>query len=82
MDRKAKKYIGINLEYDYSNHTVEISMTEYVRNDLHKFQQILPYRPEHSPYVHNAPIYGRSIQYSDPEDSSYLLPPSDCNLIQ
>ena len=32
--------------------------------------------------MHNAPIYGRSIQYSDPEDSSDLLPPSDCNLIQ
>ena len=32
--------------------------------------------------MHSAPIYGRSIQYSDPEDSSDILPPSDCNLIQ
>ena len=32
--------------------------------------------------MQNAPIYGRSIQYYDPEDYSYLLPPSDCNLIQ
>ena len=32
--------------------------------------------------MHNDPIYGRSIQYSDPEDSSDLLPPSDCNLVQ
>ena len=32
--------------------------------------------------MHNAHIYGRSIQYSGPEDSSYLVPPSNCNLIQ
>ena len=57
-------------------------MPEYMKHDLQKFQQLLPSRPEHSPYAHNSPIYGRSIQYSDPEDSSYLLPPSDCNLIQ
>ena len=57
-------------------------MPEYMKHDLQKFQQLLPSRPEHSPYAHNAPIYGRSIQYSDPEDSSDLLPPSNCNLIQ
>ena len=57
-------------------------MPEYVKHTLHKFQQLIPSFPEHYPYVHNAPIYVRSIQYSDPEDSSYLLPRSDCNLIQ
>ena len=57
-------------------------MPEYVKHTLHHFQQILPSRSEHSPYAHNAPIYDRSIKYSDPEDSSYLLPPSDCNIIQ
>ena len=82
MDRKSKKYIGINLKWDYSNHTVELSMPEYVKHALHKFQHLIPSRPERSNYVHNAPIYGRSIQYSEPEYSSDLLPPSDCNLIQ
>ena len=32
--------------------------------------------------MYNAPIYGISIQYSNPEDSSDMLPPIDCNLIQ
>ena len=62
VDRKAKKYIGINLKWYYSNHKVELSMPEYVKHALHKFQHLLPCRPEHSPYVQNAPIYGRSIQ--------------------
>ena len=57
-------------------------MPEYVKHALHKFQHLLPSRLENSPYVNNAPICGRSIQYSDPEDSSDLLPPIDCNLIQ
>ena len=82
VDRNSKKYIGINLKWDYIKRTVEISMPEYVKHDLHKLQQLRTSRPEHSPYAHNAPIYSRSIQYSDPEDSSDLLPPSNCNLIQ
>ena len=82
VDRKAKRNIGINLKLDYSKHTVDLSMPYYVKHALHKFQHLLPSLPEHSPYVHNAPIYVRSIQYSEPEDSSDLLPPSDCNLIQ
>ena len=82
VDRKSKKYIGINLKSNYINHTVELSMPEYVKHALQKFQNLLPSRTEHSPYVHNDPIHGRSIQYSDPEDYSDLLPPSDCNLIQ
>ena len=82
IDKEAKKYIGINLKWGYIKRTVELSMPEHVKHDLHKFQNLLPSRPENSPCAHNAPIYGRSIQYSDPEDSSDLLPPSKCNLIQ
>ena len=79
---KPKKYIGINLKWGYSKHTVELFMSEYVKHTLHKFQHLLSSHPEYSPYVHNATIYGRSIQCSDPEDSSDLLPPRNCNLIQ
>ena len=57
-------------------------MPEYVKHALHNFQHLLSSCPEHSPYLHNASIYGISLQYSDPEDSIDLLPPSNCNLIQ
>ena len=82
VDREAKIYIGTNLKWDYIKRTVELSMPEYVKHALQKFQHLLPSCPEHFPYAHNAPIYGRSIQYSDPEDYSDLLPPSKCNLIR
>ena len=57
-------------------------MPEYVKHALHQFQHFLSSCPDHSPCAHNAPIYGRSIQYSVPEDFSDLLPSSECNLIQ
>ena len=66
VDREAKKYIGINLKWDYIKRTVELSMSDYVKHALHQFQHLLSYRPEHSPYAHNSPIYVRSMQYSDP----------------
>ena len=46
VDSKAKKYIGVNLKWDYSKHTVELSMSEYVKHALHTFQHLLPYLPE------------------------------------
>ena len=53
VDREAKEYIGINLKLDYIKRTVELSIPEYVKHALHKFQQLLPSLPEHSPYAHN-----------------------------
>ena len=37
VDRNAKKYIGINLKWDYIKRKVELSMPEYVKYALHKF---------------------------------------------
>ena len=45
VDRKAKKYIGINLKWDYINRTVELSMTDYVKHALHNFQRLIPSLP-------------------------------------
>ena len=49
VDRNAKKYIGIILKWDYIKRTVELSMPEYAKHALHKFQHLLSSRPEHSP---------------------------------
>ena len=70
------------MKWDYIKRIVELSMPEYLKHALHNFQHLLPSLPESYPYVHNAPIYGRSIKFSDPEYSSDLLPPSNCNLTQ
>ena len=60
---EAKMYTRISLQWDYLARTVIISMPEYVRKALQKFQHILPNKAEYAPYE-SAPIqYGQKIQY-------------------
>ena len=55
VDMEATVYISIKLEWGYVHRTITLSMTNYVRNTLHRFQHIL--RCERSvhamPCIHN-----------------------------
>ena len=54
-------YIGINMDWDYVNRTVTLSMPKYVRKTLHRFQHILMGGKEYYPHI-CAPIqYGQKI---------------------
>ena len=79
---EAKMYTRISLQWDYLARTVILSMPEYVRRALIKFLHKLPSKPEYAPYE-SAPIqYGQKIQYSDPPDTSEILPPDEINIVQ
>ena len=66
-------YIGIKLEWDYVHKTVTLSMANYVRKALHRFQHILRGGKEYSPHI-CAPIqYGQKIQYAYPLDAAQYL---------
>ena len=41
VDMEVTVYIGINLDWDYVNRTVTLSMPNYVCKALHRFQHIL-----------------------------------------
>ena len=82
VDMEAKLYIGISLEWDYINHTVTLSMPDYVRKALHKFQHMLPTKPEYAPHAHVPPNYGQRVQYAEPDDTSDRLSDKDTNIIQ
>ena len=41
VDMEVIVYIGIKLDWDYVNRTVTLSMPNYVRKALHRFQHIL-----------------------------------------
>ena len=67
-------YVGIKLEWDYVHRNVTLSMKNYVRKDLHKFQHILRCGKEWSPHI-CAPIhYGQKMQYAHPLDAVEYLP--------
>lgn len=72
-DWKAELYCGITLKWDYLNGTVDLSMPGYIKQTLQRFRHQKPYRPEHSPYTWNQPVYGKKTQLAAREDDSPRL---------
>jgi hypothetical protein len=44
-DWNGSAYCGLTLEWDYKNHTVDLSMTGYIKVALYKYQHTAPARP-------------------------------------
>ena len=69
----ATVYIGIKQEWDYVHITVTLSMSSYVRKDLHRFQNIVRGDKEYSTHT-CAPIqYVKRVQYAEPLDAVEYL---------
>jgi hypothetical protein len=73
VDWDGKIFCGITLKWDYTNHTVDLSMPGYVKDALAEFQHEAPTRDEHQPHRHNAIQYGTKVQMTDPIDTTDLL---------
>jgi hypothetical protein len=50
VDWKGKLFCGVNLKWDYKQHTVDLSMPTYIPAALHRFQHKPPTKPQHAPY--------------------------------
>ena len=74
VDLTGNSYLGMTIDWKYEQGYVDISMPEYVRKSLHKFQHPAPIRPTEFPSKWTAPAYGSRIQYAKPPDTS---PPLD-----
>jgi hypothetical protein len=44
IDWNGRAYYGLTLEWDYKNRTVDLSMSGYIKADLHKYQHPAPAR--------------------------------------
>jgi hypothetical protein len=81
-DWNGTAYCGLTLEWNYQDHTVDLSMPGYIKDALHKYQHPAPARPEHSPHTWNPPIYGAKTQFvSDPKPSP-TISDKDVNKLQ
>jgi hypothetical protein len=75
VDWTGDIYVGLRLSWNYRDHYVDISMTEYVTKALLRFNHPNPTRPQHSPHAWTKPIYGTHTQMSpDPDTTSPLSP--------
>ena len=73
IDWEGTRYLGMNLDRDYDNCEVHVSMLEYVTEELKSFKHISPRKPQHQPHPHVLEIYGAKVQYATDADSSLLL---------
>jgi hypothetical protein len=82
VDWEATKYCGITLEWDYDNHTVDLSMPNYVAEALHHFQHPTPKQQTHAPSKWTPPSYGTKVQLTAPTDASPKHTAKDTKLLQ
>ena len=63
LDRKGNNYCGMQLDWDYTNHHVDVCMPKYIPSLLEQlnFQQT---NIKFAPHKHNIPIYGQKVQYA------------------
>jgi hypothetical protein len=73
QDWDGKKYLGMDIEWDYKQRKVHMLMLKYVPEALMRFQCKAPSTPQHQPYPHIKPTYGGTHQYAEASDMSELL---------
>ena len=63
----------MQLDWNYAERYVDLSMPTYVPNMRSRFQHVLPNKPQRSPHCYTEPIYGKSTQLIAPLDTSAPL---------
>ena len=82
IDWARKCFCGINLNWDYTNRTCNLSMPGYVEQALHKFQHPTPTKTQDSPYPATVKQYGVKVQLTDPIHTSTRLPTHEIKRLQ
>jgi hypothetical protein len=73
-DWDGQWYLGMTINWDYTERAVHTSMLDYVPKALTRFQHTPLRIPQHQPYPHVKPTYGVKAQYTKNVDTS---PPLD-----
>ena len=55
-DWKGNNYLGLNLDWNYQQGYVDISMPGYIAKVLHKFQHIKPSKDQYAPHKWTEPV--------------------------
>ena len=71
----GSRYLGMEINCDYTNREVHLSMLSYVRDDLKCFHHTCPRKLQDQPYPHVKLTYGAKEQYATNEYDSPMLSP-------
>ena len=81
-DWEGKKYVGINIKWNYKYLTCRLTMKDYIRKLLLRYCHPEPHKPHISLHQHHEIIYGASIQKLLQEDTSPRLDAAGIKRIQ
>jgi len=69
IDPDGKELVKIELDWDYTNKKVHLSMKPYLEKSLRQFDNVVPTKHQHSPYPHVKPKYGAKQQFAEYDES-------------
>ena len=70
VDLDGKEFVKIELDWDYENKRVHLSMAPYLQKPLRQFDNIVPTKRHDSPYPHIKTKYGAKQQYAEYDTSA------------
>jgi len=70
VDLDGKEFVKIELDWDYDNKKVHLSMAPYLQKALRQFDNIVPTKRHNTPYPHIEPKYGARQQYAEYDTSA------------
>ncbi len=70
VDWEGTRYLGLTIDWDYTDHKVHLSMPGYINKALLRFGNNPPNKPQMQPFPHTIPTYGTKVQYAKNLDSS------------
>ena len=70
VDLDGKEFVKIELDWDYENKRVHLSMVPYLQKALRQFDNIVPTHRHDPPYPHIKPKYGAKQQYAKYDTSA------------
>ena len=65
VDLEGKEYVKIELDWDYENKQVHLSMAPYLQKALRQFDNVVPTKRQDSPYPYVEPKYGAKQQFAE-----------------
>ena len=74
VDMDEKEFVKIELNWDYKNGQVHLSMQPYLQKALHQFDNVILTKRHYSPYPHIEPTYGAQQQFAKYDDFPLVGP--------
>ena len=82
IDKTGAKFCGMQLDWNYNEGHVTLSMPGYIEKALNRFTHTMTAKPQHAPHAWTPLDYGSHIQYAPVEDDSMPLDKQGINLLQ